>query len=356
MTGPLLRMLVVVALSLPFAAVAQTDPDATDAGRDVNVPVPPGLDSRTPVDRQLTPEEVPLYVPHQDKLIGRVSIPDQKLATLVQPEGRTWREFRMEWLVWGAAIVMLGTLAVLAAFFLWRGRITLDRPRSGRWVPRFSGMDRFAHWTTALSFVTLAITGVLITFGRYLLIPLIGHPAFTVTAEVSKSLHNFSSVAFVIGIVMMLVLWVRDNIPDRSDLEWIRHGGGLFKRGSFHPESGRFNAGQKGMFWAVILGGIAMAVTGYMLMMPFTLTGIAGMQIVHVIHSVLAALMIALIFGHIYIGTIGMEGAFDAMGRGKVDETWAIEHHRGWYEAQRRQAAAPARSRRSGTARPARSG
>jgi formate dehydrogenase subunit gamma len=206
---------------------------------------------------------------------------------------------------------------------------------AGRWVPRFNIVERFIHWTTALSFLTLALSGLIITFGRPLLIPLIGHENFTPLANNSKYLHNFSSVPFVFGILVMLVLWIKDNIPGWDDLDWLRHGGGMFsKHGTYHPEASRFNAGQKGIFWTVVLGGLAMAVTGYMLMTPFAFTGIGGMQILHVIHALLSAFMISVIISHIYIGTIGMEGAFDAMGRGEVDENWAIEHHRRWYDEQ----------------------
>lgn len=329
------------------AAFAQTGPGA---GQDVDEPVPPGLEAQTPTDQPLTEEDVQLYVPYQDQLIGRVSIPDEKLATLVQPEGRTWRAFRMDWLFWGAAIVILGMLAGLAIFYFWRGTIRLEHPRSGRWVPRFNGLERFTHWATALAFLSLAITGLIITFGRYVLIPVLGHGAFTAVAQAAKYVHNFSSVPFVIGIVLMFVLWIRDNIPTRADVAWVRNAGGMLrKQSSFHPETGRFNAGQKGVFWIVVLGGAIMAVTGYMLLTPFSWTGISGIQIAHVVHAVLAALMVAMILGHIYIGTLGMEGAFDAMGRGEVDETWAVEHHRGWYEAQRRRAGRiPAGARRAG--------
>lgn len=284
-----------------------------------------------------TKEQVPLYVPQDDKVIGRVSIPDQKLAVLVQPEGREWREWRSHTLRLAIGGLAIGVTAVLTVFFLYRGTIRIHGGKSGRLVLRFNGLDRFAHWTTAVSFLTMALTGVILTFGRTLLIPLIGHQAFTPLAEYSKSIHNFVSVPFVVGLLLIVALWMRDNIPEKSDWQWVKTGGGLFsKAGGHHPEAGRFNAGQKGVFWGIVLGGIGMIVTGYLLMVPFAFTGIGGMQIMHVIHGLLAAVLIAVVIGHIYIGTIGMEGAFDAMGSGDVDEAWAIEHHRRWYEEQLR--------------------
>ncbi|WP_404383797.1 formate dehydrogenase subunit gamma [Caenispirillum salinarum] len=314
------------ALLIATAALAQ-DEVGVGAGRDVNEPVSPGLEQQTPGPltdfRLVGPEE---------KTVGRVSIPDETLATLIQPEGRDWRTFRMEYLPWGGGIAILLMLAALTAFYLIRGRIDLDSGKSGRWVPRFSGLDRFAHWTTAVSFLLLAISGLVITFGRHILIPVMGHFAFEPLVDAMKYIHNFAAPSFVVGLVLMLVLWIKDNIPGRDDVIWVRELGGLMKKGSSHPGSGRFNAGQKGIFWLVVLGGFVMAASGVTLLLPFYWADVGGMQVAHVIHAILGMVFVIVILGHIYIGTIGMEGAFDAMGKGRVDENWAREHHGGWYE------------------------
>lgn len=280
------------------------------------------------------PGQVQLIDPAEGKLAGRVSIPDSKLSVLVQPEGRDWRSFRTEILPWVVGVLTVGMVLLLALFFVVRGRIRIPDGPSGLKVLRFNAVDRFAHWTTAASFLVLALTGLITTFGRPLLIPLLGHGAFSTLAQWTKDIHNFFSVPFVVGVVLIVALWVRDNAPEREDLKWLRNMGGLFSKGGMHPECGRFNAGQKGIFWAVVLGGLAMVVTGYMLMTPFAFTGIGGMQTVHIFHGVLGGLMMALIIAHIYIGSVGMEGAFDAMGSGEVDENWARDHHRRWYEEQ----------------------
>jgi formate dehydrogenase subunit gamma len=296
--------------------------------------VSPGLESRTP--GAVTEDTFVIYG-EAERLDGRITHPDPKLAVLQQPQGRDWRSFRIQGVYWIATVVILATIVSLLGFLLWRGRIRIESGRSGRWVPRFNAVERFAHWATALAFLVLAITGLIVTFGRYLLIPVMGHPSFTALAEVSKSLHNWSGIPFAIGIVLMLVLWIRDNIPNRKDWEWLRQGGGMFtKETSFHPETERFNAGQKIIFWSVVLGGLLLTATGYVLMAPIGWTGIHGMQIAHGVHALLAIIMIAVILAHIYLGTVGMEGAFDAMGRGEVDENWAREHHRGWYETKQR--------------------
>jgi len=288
---------------------------------------------QTPTNPPTTKEQVPLYQEPQ-KLTGSISIPDEKLSVLVQPQGREWREFRSYWLRIVAGTLALGMLALLILFYLFRGTIRIHAGRSGRMVPRFGGVDRFAHWTTAVSFLIMAVTGLIITFGRPLLIPLIGHEAFTTTAYASTFLHNFFSVPFTLGLILIFFLWIRDNLPEKSDWIWLKTMGGILDKRGEHPEAGRFNAGQKGVFWAVVLGGGALTISGVLLMLPFSVTGINGMQILHVVHGVVASLMIAVILAHIYIGTIGMEGAFDAMGRGVVDENWAKEHHSRWYEEQ----------------------
>ena len=207
---------------------------------------------------------------------------------------------------------------------------------AGTTVPRFNGFERGVHWMTSASFILMALTGLVVTFGRPLLIPLLGHEAFTGLAEASKYGHNFFSVPFTLGVIVILLMWIRDNIPEKADITWIKEGGGFLKGGGVHPEAGRFNAGQKMIFWSVVLFGLGLALSGFFLMAPFFVTGIHGMQIGHVVHAVLAGILIAIIIGHIYIGTIGMEGAFDAMGSGKVDENWAREHHSRWYENVRR--------------------
>ncbi|WP_114394215.1 formate dehydrogenase subunit gamma [Oleisolibacter albus] len=345
MTAQRLRIVLTAALllmALPALAQQTAQPHA---GEKTTSEVPTGL-YQIPGQTEVTsPDEVPLFVPAQDKIIGRVSIPDGKLATLVQPEGRVWRDFRQVWLKWGAGIIILGAAAALTLFYLLKGTLRIEHGRSGRWVPRFTTLDRFAHWTTAVSFLTLALTGLLVTFGRPILVPLFGHEVLTPLAQAGKILHNFTSVPFVLGLVLMAVLWIRDNIPERADWIWIKTGGGILRKVSEHPEAGRFNAGQKLVFWGVLSGGGALAISGFLMMVPFAFTGVTGMQWIHVIHAVVAAFMIAMILGHIYIGTLGMEGAFDAMGRGEVDENWAIEHHRGWYnEMFRRQREPPAGS------------
>jgi formate dehydrogenase subunit gamma len=194
----------------------------------------------------------------------------------------------------------------------------------------------------ASSFIVLALSGLNLTFGRHLLLPLIGPEAFTALSHYGKLGHNYLAFPFTLGLVVMLLVWVRDNLPNRIDLAWLRAGGGFLGRG--HPASGRFNAGQKLVFWITVLGGGLVAASGYVLIFPFTVTDIGGMQWAHSIHGILSVLMIAAMLAHIYIGTLGTEGAYEAMGSGRVDYNYAREHHSLWVDeelAKARETVAP---------------
>ncbi|BAT60404.1 formate dehydrogenase, cytochrome b556(fdo) subunit [Variibacter gotjawalensis] len=261
---------------------------------------------------------------------GRVSIPDRKSGTLIQPEGRDWRKFHEVTLKWLGMISVLGMLALLIVFYLMRGMVKIEHGRSGRTVVRFNGFERFVHWMTASCFIVLAISGLNITFGKNLLLPIIGPEAFTGFSQWGKYAHNYLSFPFTIGVVLICLMWLAGNIPNRRDAEWIRRGGGIV--GNDHPPAERFNAGQKLIYWIVVLGGGAVAVSGYILMFPFYGTAVGGMQLAQMVHAIIAVLFVAAMLGHIYIGTIGMEGAFEAMGSGKVDVNWAREHHSLWLQ------------------------
>ena len=274
---------------------------------------------------------------------GRSSLPDANTRNLEQPAGRDWREFHQKTLPWIAAISILGMLLVLVVFYLMRGMVRIENGRSGRVVLRFNALERFVHWMTATCFIILAITGLNITFGKTLLAPLIGLEAFAAWSQWGKYAHNYLSFPFTIGVVLILLMWIGGNIPNKTDVEWLKRGGGIV--GNDHPPAHRFNAGQKLIYWIVVLGGMASAVTGYLLMFPFYATDIAGMQLAQIVHGVVAALFIAAMLGHIYIGTIGMEGAFEAMGEGTVDENWARQHHALWLEEEKRKGPAGATPR-----------
>jgi formate dehydrogenase subunit gamma len=266
------------------------------------------------------------------KIQGRSSLPDARTGVLEQPAGRDWRQFHQVTLRWIAAIAILGMLAVLVLFYLIRGMVRIEHGRSGRTVVRVNAFERFVHWMTATCFIILAISGLNLTFGRELLTPIFGPEMFAAWSQWAKYAHNYLSFPFTLGVVLMFLMWLAWNFPSRVDAQWIKEGGGIV--GSKHPPARRFNAGQKAIYWVVVLGGAAAAVTGYLLMFPFYATDVSGMQTAQMVHGIVGALFIAIMLAHIYIGTIGMQGAFEAMGSGQVDENWARQHHSLWLENQ----------------------
>ena len=265
-------------------------------------------------------------------IAGQVSIPDKKAANLIHPAGRNWREFRTVTLQWIGGLAILGMIALLVIFYMWRGTMRIEGGRSGRKIVRFTGFERFTHWLTASTFVVLGITGLNITFGRALILPWLGPQAFSAWSEWGKVAHNYLSFAFTLGVVLMFLMWVGQNFPTAADIQWLKMGGGMGKGGG-HAPAWKFNAGQKLLYWFVVLGGAAMIVSGFILMFPFyNGMTIGNMELAQVFHGVIGVLFIALIIAHIYLGTLGMEGAFESMSEGTVDVNWAKEHHPLWLE------------------------
>ena len=279
-----------------------------------------------------------------DKITGRITIPDKMASSLIQPAGRDWRDFQRSKLPIIGGVAILGMLVLLAIFLMVRGRIRIEHGFSGRKILRFASFERFTHWMTASCFIVLALSGLNISFGRTLVLPLFGANAFSAMSTWAKYAHDFLAFPFMLGLIIMFMIWIKDNIPGRLDALWIREGGGILRNGK-HPPARRFNAGQKGIFWIVIIGGTLMSLSGWFLLFPYLPANVTALQFWTVIHAVIAMLFIAAMLAHIYIGTVGMEGAFEAMGTGEVDLNWAKEHHSLWVEEEQAKGKAP-----SGTA------
>ena len=261
---------------------------------------------------------------------GRGSIPDVKSHVIEQPDGRIWRSVHETAVPWLGAIAIVGIIALLGIVYLVRGAIPIEAGRSGRTLMRFTSFERFVHWLVGVTFVVLALTGLNIVFGKRLLLPVLGPETFSTWSEAAKYVHDYTNFPFVIGVVLMFLIWIRENFPTAADIEWLKKGGGFV--GHEHPPAWKFNAGQKMLFWFIILATIAISVSGYLLMFPFYFANTMGMQIAQIIHSVAATGFIMFIIAHIYIGTLGMEGGFDAMTDGTVDLNWARQHHKLWVE------------------------
>lgn len=253
-------------------------------------------------------------------------------TVILQRGGNTWRHLRNGPLALATGSVLLAMPLLIAAFYFLVGPLVLNGAPAGRAIERFTLWQRVLHWATAMSFFALALSGFLIMFGKRMLLPWLGHDAFFAVAMVSKYVHNFVGPLFIVCSVLLFGAFVKKNLFNRVDWNWLRRGGGMFSKE--HVPAEYFNAGEKIWFWGgVTLLGLLMSVTG--LVLDFVVFGQTRymLQVAHVLHVAGAALYLAGAFGHTYIGTIGTPGAYRAMQRGDVDEQWAKEHHSLWYSA-----------------------
>ncbi len=256
-------------------------------------------------------------------------------GVLMQSGGETWRQQRNNQLIPLGGLLLAGALGACALFFMWRGTMRLKEPKTGRRIQRFNGFERSMHWTVAITFSILAISGLVMLFGKIVLLPIIGHTLFAWLTMLCKNLHNFVGPVFSLAVIVLFFTFLRDNWPKIQDLIWLRKAGGLFS--DQHVPSGRFNAGEKIWFWVGLLGlGVTVSASGLVLNFPNFDQGRAIMQLANVVHVIATVLMMCMAAGHIYMGTVGVEGAFDAMKTGHVDEAWAKEHHEDWYHEHKR--------------------
>ena len=283
---------------------------------------------------------------------GSVSMKNELGAVMIQSEGDNWRAVRNGPLSTIGAFGLFIMLFLLTMFYMVRGKIRIEKGASGKTILRFGGIDRFAHWLMAGSFVVLGLTGLNLLYGRYLVLPIVGPEAFSAITTGGKYAHNYLAFAFMVGLGLSFLLWVRHNIPSKIDLQWLRMGGGILKKG-VHPPAKKFNAGQKIIFWVTMVGGLSVSLSGIALMFPFQttmfadtfaifnavglnlptdLTPIQEQQYNQIWHGIVSLVLMIIIIAHIYIGSVGMEGAIDAMNTGEVDLNWAKEHHNLWVE------------------------
>jgi formate dehydrogenase subunit gamma len=282
------------------------------------------------------------------------SIPGREMGVLIQPQarfpgqgvtstaGEAWRQYRNGPVtVYGGWLVVIVALAI-AVFYAIKGPMKLHEKPSGRMIERFNTIERTAHWCMGISFVVLAISGLILLFGKHVLLPVVGYTLFAWLSSLAKNLHNFVGPFFILSVLVFVVLYIKDNLPAAHDIKWFAKGGGMLT--GEHVPSGRFNAGEKTFFWGgVVVLTIVMAATGLVLLFPNFEQLRTTMQQMSIIHAIAGIIFIAMSFGHIYMGTVGMEGAYQSMRSGYVDEVWAKEHHELWYNElkSRRPSAAP---------------
>lgn len=317
------------ALALPAAAQAAQTSDASTQAQAARAVDQPGNNS--PVWRDVKSGET-----------NRTGVQGRETGVLIQPQlrfpgqkafstaGEAWRTYHNGPLIFYGGWLLIVVAVVILLYYLVRGALKLKEKPTGRLIERFNSLERIAHWSTAISFVILALSGLTILFGKFVLLPVIGYTLFAWLSALAKNLHNFIGPFFILSLLLMIAVYIKDNFWRSGDAAWIGSAGGLFS--GKHVPSGRFNLGEKGWFWiGVVLLGVIMSVTGLIMLFPNFDQVRETMQQANVIHVIGAAVFIALSFGHIYLGTIGVQGAYQAMRTGYVDETWAKEHHELWY-------------------------
>jgi formate dehydrogenase subunit gamma len=275
---------------------------------------------------------------------GITSLPGAEMGVLVQPftqypgsrltsAGEAWRQVRNNWILpYGGSLLLIVAGAI--GIFYWRkGALGGHEADTGRKIERFTPFERSAHWLNAIAFVALAVSGVVMAFGKFFLLPVLGLTLFGWLSYALKNIHNFVGPLFAVSLVVVFITFVRDNLPAKGDLGWIARGGGLLS-GKEVP-SHRFNAGEKVIFWAGVFAlGLVVVISGLVLnkLVPGWGDTRGQMQVANMVHGVATVLMMAMFLGHIYIGTIGMKDSYKAMRTGYVDEAWAKEHHEWWYD------------------------
>lgn len=317
------------------AAQAQTSAAPTTAPATPNFVAPSSIEQKDAAamlkqDAAQPLNNAPVWSEVRSGVAQYTSVKGPETGVLIQSMGETWRQARVPVAFWGGVLVALAVLG-LAGFYLVKGTMTVDSKPTGRLIERFTAADRYAHWLMAITWVILALTGLVLSLGKTVLLPIIGYTLFSWLATVSKNLHNFVGPILIVAVPWMFIRYVRHNGIGVEDLKWFLNIRNYFK-GHEYP-SGKFNAGEKLVFWLLlVILSTVLIVTGLVLNFPNFGQTRQTMQLMNIIHMVSAYVAIAMACVHIYLGTLGMSGAFKAMRYGYVDETWAEHHHQRWYE------------------------
>ena len=259
------------------------------------------------------------------------AIKGRETGVLIQTQGETWRRLHNGPItLYGGWLIVL-VLIAMGAFYAVRGPLGLHSPPTGKMIERFSAFERIAHWSMAISFCILAVSGLIMLFGKHLLLPVIGHTLFSWLAELGKTMHNFVGPIFMFSVVVFVFKFIGDNWPRAYDLTWIAKGGGVI--GNEVVPAGRFNAGEKIWFWGGVIGlGTVSSASGLVMDFPNFDQPRSLMMLANIVHVISGVWFIAWSVTHIYLGTVGTTGAYEGMRNGYVDETWAREHAQFWYE------------------------
>tara|TARA_R110002167_G_scaffold8292_10_gene38489 strand:+ start:3079 stop:4074 length:996 start_codon:yes stop_codon:yes gene_type:complete len=251
-------------------------------------------------------------------------------GVLINRSGEAWRQLRNEQVQPYGKWALLVILGLLLGVYLLTGGNRLVHPRSGRTIERWRKFDRYLHWLVAGLFIILALSGLSILYGRHFMPEVMGKSGFSSYLQLAKSSHNYLGVLFAVCLLLMLLKWLKNNIPNGADLMWFVQGGGMIK--GKHPHAGYMNGGEKLWFWVLFGGGVALSLSGLVLDFPAIIGLRSDLQLANLVHAISALVLICGALAHAYIGTLGTEGALEGMVSGQVDEVWAKQHHDLWYE------------------------
>jgi len=316
-SGLIAALLLVIAFSLPqIAGASNIPPEPPQYPQGVSS-INPGGDLWREVRQR------------DGRVIDGISqVQGVETGVLINARGDQWARFRVNEVTKTVSYALLAVFGVLVLVYVLRGRVAIEGGPSGRVVRRFTDYERIVHWTLAIVFLFLAITGLILLLGRPLLLPLFGKEVFALFASASKEGHNLFGPLFLVSLLMMLFSFTRHNLYEKGDLGWLLRLGGLI--GDGHPSVGFFNMGEKIWYWIVILFGLVVSISGLVLVSPNFGQGRVVMEISHLVHVVGALVLMLGSLGHVYMGTIGSDGALQGMTSGYVDTNWANAHHDRW--------------------------
>jgi len=309
-----LILLLVVLMALPATALAQQ-----------------GVDARREAFQSMPGTQPDFWRDAVQGVSGRTQSNSPGADTLIMVEGERWREIRNQWISPGGAIALGGSLLAITLFYLLVGKVKLEHPRTGRKIERWTRWDRTIHWFVASLFIILAITGLSILYAKWFLMPILPTSVWAAWMTAAKNIHNYLGPLFGLGVLAMIIKWLKHNFFNMTDFKWFLKGGGIVGKG--HPSAGYLNGGEKVWFWMIVFVGLTVVISGLVLDFPNFGQTRETMQLFLIIHAGSSLLLMAAAFGHIYIGTLGTEGAFEGMKTGYVDESWAKQHHDLWYDA-----------------------
>ncbi len=322
--------ILVASVGLPFTGALMSEPSfAQESSQQVNPRAETWREARRGVE-------------------GTTTVTGQETNVLIQSGGEVWQSIRQGPVVTYSGWILAGVIVAIILFQLIFGTVKLEH-RSGNTITRWSLFERVIHWYTAILFIILAITGLSLLLGKALVIPLIGKEAFAAWANFAKPVHDYLAIPFSVGLVLMILPWMGDNIPRAHDLKWLKMGGGYVGGRDEHPPAGFVNAGEKIWYWLLFFGAVVLIWSGFYLLFPNMGWERSTMQLANIAHAISGTLLVAFSFGHMYLGTLGNEGSFEGMWTGEVDEEWAKHHHNLWYEevksgARRDKGAAPSQT------------